>query len=301
MARGPLRLPSAGTLLFASAGVALIVALLPARLLGWAGWFREPLEFSVAPVQAPVRSMVVWMRGADRPGNAGASERERELERQLAEAVTRLLRTEAENEMLRGQIDVLSRGLEATQGVRFRTAFAPVIGPGADPSTGGLKIRLGRMDEIDESGIAVVHGVHLVGRVARADSRVSWVIPVTERGAPALRGVVMLGEGSAGEFGPRCQLSPAGDGTLTGPLQWDPDRPWADEAVREGMEVRLDDPTWARVAQMLVVGKVESVESSEATPERRIVRVRPVYRLDRVSELVVRMPEGGSGETGGAP
>ena len=36
---------------------------------------------------------------------------------------------------------------------------------------------------IDETAIGVVHGTHLVGRVQRAGSAVSWVQPITAKGS----------------------------------------------------------------------------------------------------------------------
>ena len=56
-----------------------------------------------------------------------------------------------------------------------------------------------------------------------------------------------------------------------------------------GQVVRLSDGRWPGAAQMLLVGKVVSVEPSPDNPLRRLVVVAPVIeRLERVSEVVIR-------------
>jgi hypothetical protein len=65
------------------------------------------------------------------------------------------------------------------------------------------------------------------------------------------------------------------------------------------MIVRLGDERWPQSAQMLEIGIVEAVETPPDNIRIRTIVIRPRYRIDRVSEVTLRVPAASS--TGGAP
>src|SRR5262249_53195607 len=89
-----------------------------------------------------------------------------------------------------------------------------------------------------------------------------------------------------------CDLAPTGEGTLSGKLQ-DDTNPNAPQQTRPapGMVVRLVDPAWPASAQMLIIGTVDRIEAAPDSPLRQVVIVKPVYSLDRWSEVMIRIAE----------
>jgi hypothetical protein len=123
-----------------------------------------------------------------------------------------------------------------------------------------------------------------------AASRSCQVIPITDRASPALLAAVIVAEPDTALL---CNLTPVGDGTLRGPVEF-PEGMAAPPEIKAGMTVRLRDSTWPRHAQGLVVGEVTRVEVKDN--QRRVITVKPLVRLDRVSEVVLRI----LGDSGGA-
>lgn len=264
----------------------VVLALLPGKWIRWETWIAErPATIILGPVQQPIRTFVGWFRrpGVVRDDNPEAAD----LRKQLVEVQTRLLNEQSQNEGLRRQIADLQKGLALNPDVP-RQLFAPIIGGGADLSGGYLKAKAGSRDGVEVGSVAVVNGVHLVGKVRRVPDPYCLILPITERAAGDIRGVVMMGDDKRG---PQCEFKPTGDGGLRGKAEWSSNQP----EIKAGMLVRLDDPAWPASSRMLVLGRVESVET--AANQRKIVIVRPEVPLDTVSEVVLRIPEpsGGGG------
>jgi len=266
----------------------LLLSVLPARWIRWESWIAErPATIVLGPLQQPIRTLVGWFR---RPGSGrNDNPQVADLKKQLEEVQTRLLNEQSQNDGLRRQITELQKGLALNPDVP-RQLFAPIIGGGADLSGGFLKAKAGSRDGVEVGSVAVVGGVNLVGKVRRVPDPYCLILPITERAAGSIRGVVML---SDDQPGPQCEFLPTGDGGLRGKAEWAPNK----GEVKAGMVVRLDDPNWPATARMLVLGHVESVET--AANQRRIVIVRPEVPLDTVSEVVLRISQA-AGE-GSAP
>ncbi len=155
---------------------------------------------------------------------------------------------------------------------------------------------MGASQGVTQNTVATAPGLQLVGRVIGVTGRTATIRPITDRAAGSLRAMVMLDEGSNGLL---TNLSPIMDGTLQGDVE---DRRTPDGKPIEpqvGQLVRLADPRWPKNADMLLVGKVEQVLPSPAQPLRRMVVVRPtIDRLDRLSEVVLRVTPQADGEEG---
>lgn len=174
----------------------------------------------------------------------------------------------------------------------MRALAASVIGASSDLADGLLTVRAGRDEGVTErETVAVVNGVHLVGRVESVAARTSRVRPITRSGAGWIQALVYIDRPGGKAY--RCQLRGADDGTLKGDLEE------GAQGIEPGQEVRLQDADWPDTAQMLVLGRVESVGAKEGAPLRSVIIVRPDLQLERVRRVVLRIPAAPAGEIGG--
>lgn len=276
-----------------TSSVLVVLGLLPPKAIGWLGWMDGTATFVFSPVQHPLGWMVKWFEGSKERGEA--KEPDAEKTRQIAQLQFELLNEQDQNDRLRQQIMDLQRGLALNPDVP-RQVFAPIIGGSADLSSGVLTAKAGEREGIEVGSVAVAGGVNLVGRVTKVSGRTCLILPITRKSKATqyIRAVVMLNET---ERGPQCDLATTGSGTLVGTMM---DRignqTYSAVDIQAGMIVRLADTTWPGSSQMLVVGEVKSIEM-EPTGHRKIV-VEPRLRLDRVSEVWLRVT-GGEDKAGG--
>lgn len=289
--------------------IALIVlAFAPPRLTGWVGALRAPVQTILAPLAFPFAAALRLVNPDEvlRPADAPALDALR-LERDGYLREVNQLR--AENDELRRAINELQQGLDLNPNIPVRQFNRPVITSPIDLASRLLTVRAGTREGVEPTAtVAVVRGVHLVGRVTSADALKCQVLPFTDRNAGSIDGMVMLDPVVPG---PACRLTPRGDGTLAGRLKTESvllpggmASAATDSAgdpaagVKPGMVVRLADETWPQSAQMLELGIVESVQTPPEDIRIRTIVVRPRYRVDRVSEVTLRVPA--STEAGGA-
>lgn len=282
-------------LLAGSIALLLVFSLLPLRFTHWLGALGGPLSRIVAPVTHLSYQASAWMSGGARATfddpTTDQLQRYETLNRQLSR----------ENQRLRDQIRDLQAGIEYARRPVI-PVIASVIARSSDPSSPALTVRAGARHGVQVSDVATVRGVQLVGKVERVTDRTCIVRPVLDSSYGPIGAEVFAPSSSAtldpGATGLRCQLEAAGD-VLRGPLvaefEGDERSPLLPEI---GSVVRLSDDVWPESAQMLVVGRVESVDRDEQQPLRFIVTVRPEVDLTRVSEVIVRTsatsgPEGG--------
>lgn len=272
--------------------VVIIAAFLPPRLLYLAGWAAEPVRTIIAPAQHRLGQAAAWLRGRTSPASAAAPDPEREaLIRENEQLKFGLLQARDQIKQLQQLIADLSHSVSLNPDERIRLVNAPVIGGPADLTSKLLTVRVGRANGVEPNAVAVTHGVHLVGLVRSASDRMCTVLPITDRNQRAINAVIML---DSERRGPVCQLTPDGRGRLEGPVR-------SDTIVRDpvtgvatpiepGMIVRFEEtpPEWPRSANMLIVGRVVSVEPLPNQPQRLIVTVEPVYAPDRVTEVTIR-------------
>lgn len=299
MARPGAQPATSNRLLAAGLAAMLLLGLTPVRYAGWVAYVGEPVVRLVAPVSGPVGQLARW---ATRPGAADLGQRDIEqliIDRDLAQQ--RYLRERELNAALRRQIADLNAALALNPRLAARQVTAPVIARASDPSSTVLTVRAGSALGVDTGDVVTVRGVQLVGRVERVTGSTCYVRPITDASAgPAggLRALVMLDD----ETGLQALLKPTREGTLAGDVE--DVRASDGEPIgepQEGQIVRLrDQDYWPAHAQMLVIGRVERVESAPEQPLRRRVVVRPTADLGRVSEVTIRTSEARVGEDTGA-
>ena len=282
----------------AAVAVLVVLAMAPRGWTGWVGWFSQPVTFVISPVQHAVKGAVLWVRGRDDTRAEGESELVWELRAEVDRLRQRVLGLEDVNGQLRRQIVDLQAGIGVGE-LPVRQLSAAVIGQSGDTRSELLTVKRGAGEGVRVNAVAVARGVHLVGRVVDVRGRTSTVLPMTDRSAQPIEGVVMVGDEVRG---PRCYLKPMGDGTLRGPVEaMAAPTAAAGEAqqIEAGDVVRLSDVNWPEHAQWLVVGRVERVEADEDQPQRRVVTVRPEVSAGRLGMVTLRLyaedVEGGDG------
>ncbi len=276
-----------------------LLAFTPVRWVSWLSSFSRLTQTLVAPISHPLAMVSRWL---DPSGpRRDESEELRLLRDEVEVAKVQLLQALDENDRLRLMIQELQRGRALDPELQVQQIIVPVIGSSGDLADPLLVVRAGRNQGVDTHSIAMAYGLQLLGRVVSAGDRTATVAPITSKAAGGLTAVIMLDPNNPAT-GLACTLTPTGDGTLAGDVEdrRDPESGAVIEP-KVGDEVRLRDPAhWPRTAQMLLVGKVESVEPSPKQPLRKIVTVRPtVKNLERVSEVVLRILPDGPGEAKG--
>lgn len=269
----------------------VVLSLLPSGWIGWAGYLNSPLVFLFAPVQRPLRSLVVWLKPPE-PARGPDDPMITSLQSERDDYWRRLLQAQQEVVDLRTLIKDLSRGIELNPNLPVRQIMAPVIGSGPDLSGGLITVQAGKREGVQIGNVVTVRGVHLVGRIRKVDNRTSAVMPITYQAGSKvseyIRGVIMLADE---KVGPVCELAATGKGTLVGAIADEPDAVSGRRAeITPGMTVRLVEESWPQSSRMLVIGVVERVEPLPQQPLRRMVTVRPVYDIERWSEVMIRIP-----------
>jgi hypothetical protein len=264
-----------------------VLGLLPLRWTGWIGWFGDLAWRVVAPVSHPISEMARWVSPggdlvlSDQPEAVLASELE--LTRQA------LLRERADNDRLRALIEDLQRGFSVDLSSPVRPLARPVIGNPSDLAGGVLMVRAGRDDGVTTNTVVTFDGMQLVGRVERVLGSVCEVRPITAKRSGRLDGLVMLE--ADGSVTLACSLTPNGDGTLSGPVM-EPAALATGPQLALGQDVRLlgRDGSWPTSAQMLLIGRVVSIDPAPGQPLRRWVTVEPLVELRTISQAVLRIP-----------
>lgn len=288
MARPSASRINARTSLAAAALALLVFSLIPSRTSArWAAYLRDPVETIVGPIQATL-SRLVRQRPERTAGPGGPADEA--LLRELDEYKLRYHQLTMEVDRLNRQIADLSRGAAIMRDLPVRQLAAAVIGSGSDPTDTTLKVRAGSREGVVVNSVAVVGGVHLIGRVVDVRRLECFIRPITDRASDLIQGSIYLTDDIKG---PLCALRPTGQGTLRGDVEFQPDP--TDPAaggtggaeIKPGMTVRLEDDNWPPHAWALVIGLVEEVEVLDN--QRRRITVRPVYRPDRVSQVTLRV------------
>ncbi len=263
----------------------LVLSVVPARYLRWTGWFADKADAALTPISHPMARVSRWLSPAS-PGRASPAEiRAIEQDRDRYELLWHQERER--NQRLERLIEEVQASLALNPGAAPTQLSAAVVGVSSDQASGLLKVRAGARHGVEMGTVVAVEGVHLLGRVVRVTDRLCWVRPVTDREAGRIEGVVIVGEGTRA-----CSLLPTRDGRLRGLAASD-----SGPALEPGQVVRLSDPGWPRNAQMLVLGRVASVEPAPDQPLRSIVTVEPIVgRLDRVADVLLRITPREDGE-----
>ncbi len=258
-----------------------ILALLPTQWSRWTAWIADPVEFVVQPIAHPVMRLTRTLLPT-RDEYSAESPAMQEVRRLYDEQTLALRQSELQIEQLRRQIRDLQSGVPVAPEARVRQLWAPVTARSSNLSDGTIRIGAGSSADVQPKvSVATARGVHLVGRVIDVQTRTSWVLPFNHPKAGHIEGVVLTGPTLEGSFG--CQLLGRADGQLGGDLVGDA------VGIEPGQIVRLRDETWPAAAQMLVLGRITSVDRKENG--RLVIVVEPQIPPDRVSEVVLRIPE----------
>jgi cell shape-determining protein MreC len=277
-----------------SAAILALLSVLPARWGGWVGQFGALTEYLVAPAASVVTTISGYVR---RPRETRDDALVRELETQRDQFQAMYLQQRELVEQLQRQLDEYRAG-ESELGLKLLTAR--VVGPTSNPSAGVLILKAGARHGVENGTVASVAGTQIVGRVEEATADAASLLLITARAAGPIDGAIVR-TGSDAVTIPCRRLHPQGDGTLRGYVEYVPAK--AGEEVKKaitGDVVRLSDAAWPANAQMLVIGVVDRIDAALESPLRQIITVRPTARLERVTEVTLRLT-GRPGTRGRAP
>lgn len=288
----------------------VILALLPARATAWLGWFANRADDLASPIQAPLHSLITWLR----PTTAGLtadSPQAAQLLSEIEQWKRQVFLLQDDLRRVRSQSVALQRLIDLNIQLPTRQITAPVIGVQPDFTQTFLKVRAGSAHGVTERAVAVFQAVHLVGQVRGVSDRVCRVLPLTDRSAGRLQAVIFTNERLAATSarasdddainsdativadqlgGTRlvAALDPTGRGTLRGPVGPDDPSSSGNLVPEVGMVARLRDDRYPRDSWMLVVGVVERVDLQPSG--RPIVTIRPLFNPDRLGEVTLRLP-----------
>lgn len=266
-----------------------LLALLPSGVSGWLTWFRGPLLAVVAPISGPLTHVSRWLRPGDssRPESDDPEINELRLLGEMYK--TEFLRAEQENQRLRTIIEALQQGIAYGPSQRLRLLEASRIGSSAGAGT--IEVARGAMDGVTMQTVATAISApqHLVGLVSAVGPTVSSIRLITDPRLSPKRIDALLFKDEpvsmeAAAQAPKCQFTPAGDGTLVGILG-------AQDAqrVRKGDLAYVDDDHLPAGAQRLVLARVIHIEETENPLFWRLT-LRPDFDLARVSGVMLRIP-----------
>lgn len=269
-------------------GLLVVASFMPAGWLGWARGLGQTADTLLTPVQDPVRRLVMGLVGGEGP--TSTKERE-ELLNELSDLRREAVYWKMVARELEQRVGMLQSGIGAgLEPAPGGVVAARVAGTTGDLSSGLLKVVLPSGSGVVEGSVVVVNGAYLVGRVVEMGPRIAYALPITVaeyqgRAVQPVRGMVVLEDGS---MGPVCDLVPDGNGALSGDVAVEDDEVVWGDVLRVGMTVVLADERWLARSRGCIVGVIERVGRQEnLRPE---IVVRPVYRPDRVTRVLIRIP-----------
>ncbi|MDX2018227.1 MAG: rod shape-determining protein MreC [Planctomycetota bacterium] len=296
MSRSPSQPLHHPRLLLAAVLVLVLLAVVPGRWTAWAGWFGRPVAVLAAPPATLFRLLGSWLAPPKPP--ALRNDERALLEEHRKAAETQYLQLLEENDRLKAQIKVLQRGLELNPDLPVKQLTARVVATASDLASGLLRIRAGESQGVTAGSVVTADGLQLVGRVDSVAGPLAFVRPITHKASPEVTVRVMTGDFFQGTGAESliALLKPQGDGSLKGEVGTDAGAALGGASAprlepKPGQTVRLADRTWPGAAQMLIVGTVTRVDPSPTQPLRKVITVEPTLRLDRVSEVVLRLTD----------
>ncbi len=287
--------------------------MLPAGALGFVNAISSVVLFLLQPEQAAINYALGGLSRASRPDRENAEVKKSQEEAEVYK--TRYFEQIADNERLRERIEQLEHTIALDPRAAVRPLVASAIGEQAEGNFKFLSLKAGSSQGIEPGqSVATLRGVYLIGRVVNVDAFSCRVLPITDKNAVGFRAIIIPTEAGEPHELPSdplegsiaCNLAPTGDGLLAGDViveklseRWskgDSSKPRPQPAV--DMVVRLNDDTWPRTAQMLVVGRIVKVQEKEIGRPRVIVQ--PMYKtLREISEAIIRSPGKPAGASGG--
>jgi hypothetical protein len=262
----------------------LVVALLPARMLGWTVDLGDLVRIPVAPLSHVGGHVASFLRpppmavslSGESPEVVAALEQERDLyqrlfhaQRQRAEELTAQIR------LLQG-LSVAGKniqGLLVPVGVSMRDTRDP---------DGPIEVRLPAeaRSRIAVGDAVIWKGQLLIGQVSRVTPARAVITPLVHPSIGVLEVEIISADDGGQISPPRVLLEPDGKGSFVGEI----DRR---VSVEPGDTVRLADGHWPPLAQAMVVGTVKEVRTLDSAPLLNIVVVTPQVRMGQLHTVVV--------------
>lgn len=266
-----------------------VVALLPIDFrLGWSREISELVRFPLRPFTHAGVAIASYLRpppavGTGLPEHARVLVEELQLEVDLALALyhNEHLRVLDLEEQLR-QVKMIP---EDVLGNATSNLIAHVTSRSSAATQGivDLKLKSALKHAIPPGTIAVYGGVHLLGRViGQPTNAMCQLRPLAreETGFVRARVVPKDTPGLPMDEAALIHLEPLKSSKFKAEAD-------QNEIIEVGDLVRLEDRSWPRTAQAMVIGVVESVAVNDREPLRNTIIVRPNYQLREVAYVTL--------------
>ena len=266
------------------AGVALLIALLPARAL--APWTGDVSRIVAVPI-VPLMHLGMVARERIRPPREAFDPR-------APEVVELEMRAEGARtlfEQSRLRVEALEREVADLKSIRARLGnssvaleTASVVGIDPTRREGLVRINVGLRQGVHRDSVVLMRGDVFAGLVANEPTEfISLVRPAT-RCSLSVRLYPADGVQAARDTRsfPGTVLKPSEGGLWTGDLA-------SDAEIREGEIARLADDRYGNIALGLRVGRVRRVVPNDSVPGARIVEVEPFGQLADEASVIVAM------------
>lgn len=265
--------------------VTLALCMAPGRALGISGLLAEVMSLVLRPFAELGNAFAQWVRpapsGLEGPANDPTWVQHLQQERDEFERL--YVAEQAKVDALQQQLEQLQLMAREQFHVPVRLLVARVAARSPSP-LGTVKLGRGSSHGVHEGDIAAYNAVHLLGKVTKVSALQSELLPLANPSIGLLDAVIIPHDRRETPLSKaaRVQLTPVGDGTLSG----DVDRA---TIVSVGDLVQLLDDNWRQSAQGMLLGRVESVEPKESEPLRNTVVVRPQYHVSQVAYVTLKI------------
>lgn len=264
--------------------VVIVLAFLPARLLGWTSDLARIINVPLMPFRDLGTSVAGWL-SPERDVRIREFEGEQHLLQEYEELDRRYIAAQMQIAELEEQLAQIQQIPMTELDVPIRPVSARITARNPRDRTANVQINRGGQHRVEQGTIAVYRGVHLIGKVTSVDRMSSMLLPVTNQEHGPLRAVITPPDASSTPVTDATEitLEPLGDGTFLA-------EPQADIPVGRGDIVRLAAmPDWPRSSMGMVIGTVESVSNGQSLRKRVIVQ--PSYEANQIASVVLKVED----------
>ncbi len=260
-----------------------MVALLPNSWLAALQDVTDIVNFPLTPLRDGAARLAGWLRPSEGTFEPGVTDesldsiyQEKEIWRQRYRAAELRIRE------LEEQLEQIQQLPVSRFAVPVTPMQATITAQNARSPQREAELNRGARAGVTVGSIAVIDGVHLIGRVTEVSAVRSVLVPIVSPASGFMLARVLSAERPdlPVDEAPVIQLTATGDDTFTA----DADQ---NEVIAEGDTVILADSAWPQTAQAMIIGIVSSVTRKDEQPLRNEIVVRPRHLLHRLSSVTL--------------
>lgn len=270
---------------FLAVVITVVLAFLPARWLGPTSDLAAVVNVPLMPFRHIGKQLQGWLRPpVDAIGRAG----DENLEQQLWEERAEFERLYHESQLRITELQDIIQQLQQVPLEELNSGVKPlaasVTGSNPRSRSGIADLNRGQRHGVIPGTIAVYAGVHLIGQVSEVNELSCKLLPITSAAIQPMRARVLPQDQPERPItdAPLVLLESLGDGRFEAEIEHI-------HPVNAGDVVRLDDDSWPRTAQAMILGLVERVEPKDENRLLNRLIIRPRYQLSQLSHVALKI------------